>query len=130
MKKYFFAMGILCCLFASCDKDNSTTPPSNSEVKYEVITSSGEWFGEWFDKAGKREVMTQAPWNKSNWTLTFTPDALPFEMMCQATTTCICKGTDTSPSVTVNLYVGGKLVKSETNNFAKGVTTAVFKIEK
>ena len=49
-------------------------------------------------------------------------------MMCHATSNCICFGTATSPDVTVNLYVGDKLVKSETSNWAKGETTAVFDV--
>jgi hypothetical protein len=129
MKNYFCSLCLLSFLLLSCGKESSFAPPANHEVKYEVITSSGEWFGEWLDENNNRSVITQPPMNKSGWTLTFTPKKYPFDLTCHATAECICHGTPTSPDVTVNLYVDGKLVKTETNNFAKGVTTAVYKLE-
>lgn len=129
MKYYFCSMLILSFLFLSCGKDNNNAPPINHEVKYEVTTSSGEWFGEWIDGSNKREVMTTPPWNKSGWSTTFVPTTYPIDLTCHATTTCICKSTSSSPDVTVNVYVDGKLVKTETNNWSKGVTTAVYKLE-
>jgi hypothetical protein len=129
MKYYFCSMLMMALIFCSCGKDNTAAPPTNHEVKYEVTTSSGEWVGEWIEGNNKRESMTTPPWNKSGWTLTFTPTIYPIDLTCVANTVCICKSTPTSPDVTVNIYVDGKLVKTETNNWAKGVTTAVYKLE-
>ncbi len=117
---------------SSCDKDQNNVPPANHVVKYEVLTSSGDWFGEWVDENNKKVVMTQAPLNKSGWTFTFSPKTYPIELNCHATADCgTCNSTRTaSPDVTVNVYVDDKLVKTEINNWAKGVTTALFKLEK
>lgn len=130
-KNIIYALLLGITLLSACKKDenmvNTTKAP---ELKYEVITSAGNWFGEWDDANGKRAALAGSPLNKTGWTYTFTPASLPFQMVCHATADCGgCQGTSTAPDVTVNLYIDGKKVKTETNNYAKGVTTAVFEVK-
>ena len=119
----------------SCKKEETPAPPRPDDflVTYEVITTSGTWFGEYYKYNGERGytsdpgspfVAMQSPWKYN-----FKPASIPMEIYCHATTTCICSGTPTSPDVTVNLYVNGKLVATETNNWAKGVTSAIYKLQ-
>jgi hypothetical protein len=137
MKKLLVLLLVNCSLFLSCSRSNDPSPnPPQPEtlVTYEVITSSGTWFGEYFNDKQQRLYTNDATSGvvfpqPSGWKYTFKPAAFPFQMFCHATTTCQCSGTPTSPDVTINFYVNGILVKSETNNWAKGVTTIVYDIQ-
>jgi hypothetical protein len=137
MKKLIFLSLVGCSLFLCCRPSNDPNPnPPQPEtlVTYEVITSSGTWFGEYFNDKQERlythDVASGVVFPQpSGWKYTFKPATLPFQMYCHATTTCQCSGTSTSPDVTINFYVNGKLMKSETNNWAKGVTSIVYDIQ-
>lgn len=119
-------------LLISCKKDETPAPPRPDEVlvTYEVITSSGTWYGEYYKYNGERGY-TSAPGapfvaTASPWRYSFKPASRPMYIYCHGTSTCHCSGTPTSSDVTVNLYVNDKLVASETNNWAKGVTSAIY----
>lgn len=122
----------------ACEDETTETRNDEMEVRYEVTTSRDGWVGEWFNSKGEREYSpsTTTPANPtpppgiflpSGWTYTYkaTP---PFSMMCHATTV-LRPNEPNSPSVTVKLYLNGNLVKTETDNWAKGVTTAVYEVE-
>jgi hypothetical protein len=135
MKNFSLLIFATVAFLVSCKKDEVPTPPRPDEVlvTYEVITSSGTWFGEYYKYNGERGytsppgspgdpfVPTPSPWRYS-----FKPASRPMYIYCHGTSTCICSGTPTSPDVTVNLYVDGRIVASETNNWAKGVTSALY----
>ncbi len=119
---------VLAMMVASCKSD--VTPDANAEtaLAYEVITSSGKWFGEYFDQTGAR-VQTTPLEQLSGWKYEFKTSQKPFQMFLNATSSMPTFGTATSPDVTINFYVDGKLVKTETNNWAKGVTSIVFDVK-
>jgi hypothetical protein len=97
-------------------------------MTYEVITSSGKWFGEYFDQTGAR-AYTNPSELPSGWKYEIKTDKLPFQMFLNATSSCVCFGTSTSPDITINFYVNDKLVKTEKNNWAKGVTSIVYDVQ-
>jgi hypothetical protein len=132
MKKLIYLF--LLVIFAiACEDETTETRNGEKEVTYEVITSRDLWFGEWFNNKGEREYSQKGDalpdyiGSASGWKYTYkaTP---PFSMMCHATTV-LEPNTPNSPSVTVKLYLDGILVKTETDNWAKGVTTAVYKVQ-
>jgi hypothetical protein len=119
----FLSLTLLLSAF-TCDDDESA---SKHTIKYEVITSSGKWSGEYEDEHGDRiNLPNVGPVEEvSGWTYSFTPDSIPYEAHVFAEASCPeCDGTrDPSPDCTVNIYVDDKLVVSETNKWAKGVTS-------
>jgi hypothetical protein len=119
MKKLIIALLSIVCLTISCTNESVLVQPTH-EVKYEVNSGFADWLGGWTDENGTHEPKL----NKNGWTITFTPPRLPFQLNCNAVAMCPC-GTNL-PDVTINLYVDGKLVKTETNNIAQGKTKAVF----
>ena len=120
-------LAILLLLFAGCKKEeNAALKPLDYTLTYEVITSTGEWFGAYNDSTGKRVNTGTAMAN--GWTYTFRLKSLPFTMHVDATTSCGCAGSSTSPDVTINFYSNGVLFKSEKNKWAKGVTSLDFDI--
>lgn len=137
MKKLIYLFLLL--IFAiACEDETTQTRNDEMEVRYEVTTSTDGWMGEWFNSKGEREyspgTTTATTPNPgpvvilpSGWTYSYkaTP---PFSMMCHASTDRE-RNVPSSPSVTVKLYLDGTLVKTETDNWAKGVTTAVYEVE-
>jgi hypothetical protein len=120
MKK--IVLGLLVCLaIASCKKDKHELKPFDYTLTYEVITSSGKWFGEYIDSTGAH-VLTNGLLS-SGWKYTFKLKSFPFEMFVSATSDSRFSGSAGSPDVTINFYSNGVLFKTETNNWAKGVTS-------
>ena len=100
------------------------------QLTYEVITNNDvQWNGEYNDASGKR-VLAQ-PLNLPNgWIYTFQPDSLPFEMFIFAEANCACNASrDNAEDVIINFYVNDEMVKSDTNTWAKGVTSLLYNVE-
>lgn len=116
---------LLGCLFlAGCQND----PDPKHNLTYEVLTSEGDWNGEYDDASGTRTYVESL--QPSGWRYSFVPASLPFEMFIFAEADCPpCNGTrDPSPDVTINFYVDGVLVKTSTNAWAKGVNSLLYTI--
>lgn len=134
MKKFITLLLASFSLFLSCTPTNDPNSPQRIPLAtIEVITSSGTWVGEWFNAKGER-IGTAGPngeptFMPSGWKLSFRPQKLPFELFCNAEAATGLVGSPASPDVTVNLYVDGIRVASETNKYAKGVTTADYIIQ-
>lgn len=128
MKFPFTALFSLLIILSSCTKEEPQLPVIIPEVTYEVVTSSGNWFGEWRDANGKLTGSDVKSSYESGWVRTFTPNALPFELNCRASTSVFTVNPSGAPDVTVNLYIDGKLVASETNRFGVGITQAKFQL--
>jgi hypothetical protein len=116
----------LCLSFIHCKK-HTENKPLDYTLTYEVITSSGTWFGEYKDSTGQ-QIQTGLAM-PSGWKYTFKLKNLPCEMFVNATVSCICSGSPTSPDVTINFYSNGDLFKTETNTWAKGVASLGFEIK-
>jgi hypothetical protein len=117
---------LVCVAGMACNKDEHQLKPLDYTLTYEVITTSGEWFGEYNDSTGKRIVTGSLP---SGWRYTFKLKELPFDMFMSATTTCSCINSPTAPDVIVNFYSNGIIFKTEKNNWAKGVTSLDFQMQ-
>lgn len=134
MKTLVLLILALGSLFFSCTREHQAPPrPDMNNITYEVITSSGTWFGEYFNEKQER-LYTSPPGGvfvaqASGWKFNFRPTFKPIQLYCHATSTCICSGTATSPDVRVNIYVDGNLVATNTNNWAKGVTSVVYDLQ-
>jgi hypothetical protein len=115
-----------CLLFFNCKK-YAEEKPLEYTLTYEVITSSGTWFGEYKDSTGQHVQTGLAM--PSGWTYTFKLKSLPFEMFINATTSCLCSGGPSSPDVIINFYSNGGLFKTDTNTWAKGVTSLGFELK-
>jgi hypothetical protein len=114
-----------CFFFFQCKKHTTGKLPTY-KLTYEVITSSGSWFGEYKDSTGNHiQTSTSMP---SGWKYTFYLKSLPFAMFVNATTTCVCAASPSSPDVTINFYSNDTLFKTETNTWAKGVTSLEFEL--
>ncbi len=132
MKKCIWVSVIFIAIVAmSCKKAevliSNSKQPAEMKLTYEVITSDGKWFGEYNDKDGKRAYTNMELEN--GWKNEIIVSKLPFTMFVNATSSCICFGTPSSPDVTINFYINGKLAKTEKNNWAKGVTSLEYKID-
>lgn len=127
MKKLLLFLSVLSLAMTACKGDGDVAPKSEIKLAYEVITSSGKWFGEYFDASGKR-IQTNPLEQESGWKYEFKVGEAPFQMFLNATSSCSCFGTASSPDVTINFYVNDKLVKTERNNWAKGVTSIVYDV--
>lgn len=116
---------LLALLFLQCKKTH-VEEDLNYVLTYEVITTSGTWFGEYTDSALRRVATSQAL--PSGWRYTFKLKYRPFEMFMSATTTCLCPNSPTSPDVIINFYSNGSLFKSDTNTWARGVSSLTFEL--
>ena len=114
-------------MFSACKKNTVELKPLEYTLSYEVITSSGTWFGEYNDSTGKHASTNNSM--PSGWKYTYKLKSLPFDMFINATSTCVCSGTATSPDVTINFFSNGTLFKTVTNNWAKGVTSLDFHLQ-
>ncbi len=121
-------------LSVACKEDDIQNARSGREaapqLKYEVITVSDVlWNEEYDDNLGNR--VGAMPLNlPSGWTYTFKPDSLPFEMFVFAESNCIYPDSrDDAEDVIINFYVDDKLVKTDTNTWAKGVTSLQYMIK-
>ena len=132
MKKVPYLLAGFLVLMVACKKDSPSSASRDVTLTYEVITTSGTWFGEYNDQSGTRintKPTEQAPVLQSGWKFNFKPQSHPFEMFINASSTCICMGTPTSPDVTINLYVDGNLVKTATNNWTKGQAAISYDVQ-
>jgi hypothetical protein len=122
MKRFIVLLPLFILLFSCGEKDE----PAGTEVKYEVITSSGKWFGEYIDKTGvKICTCNQAQLlEASGWTLVFRVTEKPFTLHVDATTDSPLFGEAGAPDVTTNIYVNNELVATNTSNWAPGVASA------
>lgn len=126
MKKialFIYALAIWAC---QNDGENVIT----YQVKYEVVTSSGKWHGEYITEAGEKVcICTASQLEASGWTYQFSVTKLPFILHIDATTSEASFGTPDAPDVTTNIYVDNKLVSANTNNWAKGVASSDYTIQ-
>jgi hypothetical protein len=131
MKKFLLFFALCLPLAWSCnstDDINAQQRIANDEINvtYEVTTATGKWFGEYFDATGAR-IQTSPLEQSSGWKYSFKVSKRPLDLMMHATSSCLCENTP-RPDVTVKVYINDQLVKTETNNWAKGVTTAVYSL--
>ena len=126
MKNGIFLFGVLLFLFA-CDDD--TGEIALTQVKYEVLTSSGNWYGEYIIETGEKVCICGPPLKSNGWTYSFRVKDKPFTLHIDATSECICTGDPGAPDVTTNIYVDNKLVATNTSNWAPGVASADFVIK-
>jgi hypothetical protein len=120
---FVLSLGLWAC-------QNDAEPAGISQVKYEVITTSGKWSGEYIIDTGEKVcACTQAELKSSGWTLEFDVTNKPFELHIDATTERLGSGDPTTPDVTTNIYVNNKLVATNTSNWAPGVASADYTIQ-
>jgi hypothetical protein len=120
----------LCCLaiFALGCRDNNSAKQIPKEcLNYEVITSSGNWNGEYDDASGTRVNIhcSQVVGFIRSYQITGCLICSSFaEADCPP-----CDGTrDPSPDVSIDFYVDGKQVKTSTNAWAKGVNSLLYTV--
>ena len=111
---------------ATACQDDAPTDVSTKMVVYEVITSSGNWFGSYHTETGENRCVCKPPLAPSGWQYTFEASA-PFELHLDATAERYA-GTADAPQVTTNIYVAGELVATNTSNWASGVASADYTI--
>lgn len=102
----------------SCTEDEKVT----YDIKYEVLTASGEWFGEYIIETGEKLCNCDHPLLPSGWTYSFQVTKTPFVAHIDATSTCWCH------DVTTNIYVNNKLVVTNTSNWGLGLSSADYNI--
>lgn len=126
MKKialFICSLTILAC-------QNDVEPAKTYQVKYEVITSSGKWHGEYVTETGIKVCLcTAEQLGSTGWTYQFNVTKKPFTLHIDATTSESSFGTPSAPDVTTNIYVNNELVNTNTNNWAKGVTSVDYIIQ-
>ncbi|MGB3850910.1 MAG: hypothetical protein WA958_13145 [Tunicatimonas sp.] len=111
---------------AAC-QDDAPTDTSTKTVVYEVITDSGNWFGSYTTETGENYCICGPPLAPSGWRYSFEVSTVPFELHVDATVEC-CADRPDAPDVTTNIYVDGKLVVSNTSNWAPGVASADYTV--
>lgn len=125
MKNTVLLLLALICIVGCREEEN---PPTVS-VKYEVITTSGPWFGEYIDGTGTKICTCNSQLLLPNgWTLEFNVAMRPFVLHIDATAGTNV-GQNNMPDVTTNIYVDNKLVATNTSNWAQGVASADWVIE-
>ena len=111
--------------YYSCDeRDESET----FDVKYEVVTTSGDWHGEYIDEKQQKICLCAQPLPGSGWTYSFSVKETPFTLHLDATTASSQMGEAGAPDVTTKIYVNGDLVANATSNWAPGVASADYVI--
>ena len=115
---------LLFAVFA-CEKDE----PAPVDVKYEVLTESGDWHGEYINEKGEKTCFCEIPLPSNGWTYTFTVKERPFTLDIDATTDSSISGQAGAPDVTTNIYVNDKLVATNTSNWAPGVASSDFVVK-
>ncbi len=128
MKKHVFLA--VCLMAFGCKTATSDDPVKTYSVKYEVITGDqGKWFGEYINEVNTKVCLCTADQLKSNgWVYQFSITKKPFVLHIDATTEKNF-GNPGAADVTSNIYVDGKLVASNTNKWAPGVTSADYTIQ-
>ena len=112
---------MLLAIVTACQDD----APANATktVVYEVITSSGNWFGSYTTETGENYCICKPPLAPSGWRYSFEVFTVPFELHVDATAEC-CADRPDAPDVTTNIYVDGELAATNTSNWAPGVAAA------
>jgi hypothetical protein len=129
----FMVIALLTLLVVtSCTDDNtddSTVRKSeNIEVRYEVVTASTGWFGEYVVESGEKVCHCSAPLLHSGWTYSFKVQEKPFNLHIDATVDGLT-GEPGTPDITTNIYVNDQLVASNTSNWTKGVASADYEVK-
>lgn len=109
----------------ACKEDE----PDPVEVKYEVLTESGDWFGEYINENGEKICFCEQPLPTHGWTYSFMVKKRPFTLHIDATTDNSQFGQPGAPDVTANIYVNNELVVSNTSNWAPGVASADYEVK-
>jgi hypothetical protein len=116
----------------SCNDDNiddvKIKKSEKIEVRYEVLTASTGWFGEYIVESGEKICHCSAPLLPSGWTYSFNVEEKPFNLHIDATVDGVT-GESATPDITTNIYVNDELVASNTSNWAKGVASADFEVK-
>ena len=123
-----YAILFLLLVTISCNDESPDAQPPVT-VKYEVITSEGLWFGEYIVQSGEKDCICSPPLGENGWTYSFEVNEIPFTLHIDATTE-INFGSPGAPDVTTNIYVNDILVATNTSNWAPGVASADYVIEK
>ncbi|MBL7872877.1 MAG: hypothetical protein JNM78_14770 [Cyclobacteriaceae bacterium] len=118
---------LLILMLAACKDD--AVEITSAGVTYEVLTTSGNWYGEYIDETGKKICFCSQPLPVGGWTHSFAVSTKPFTLHIDGTTECVCMGQMGAPDVTTNIYVNKKLVATNTSNWAPGNASADFVIE-
>jgi hypothetical protein len=123
-------IAIFICSLAILACQNESEPTKTYQVKYEVLTSSGKWHGEYITETEEKVcICTAEQLASSGWTYQFNVTKKPFVLHIDATTSEASFGTPDAPDVITNIFVDNQLVSTNTNNWAKGVTSADYTIE-
>lgn len=112
-------------LLLSCNQEDEN--PS-TQVKYEVITTSDGWFGEYIIETGEKICTCPTTILPSGWTYSFRVTEVPFTLHIDATSEKNI-GEVGAPDVTTNIYVNDELVATNTSNWAPGVASADYVIK-
>jgi hypothetical protein len=119
-------------LVMSCKDDSldevKVRKSENIEVRYEVVTASAGWFGEYVVESGEKICHCSAPLLPSGWTYSFNVEEKPFNLHIDATVDGIT-GEAGTPDITTNIYVNDQLVASNTSNWTRGVASADYEVK-
>ena len=96
-------------------------------IKYEVLTNEGNWYGEYISETGEKICICSLPLPVTGWTYAFTITEKPFVTHIDATSDA--NTGDYMPDVTTNIYVNDKLVATSTSNWAPGIASADIRVE-
>jgi hypothetical protein len=119
------------CSLAVCACQDDVDTIKTYQVKYEVITTSGKWFGEYIVETGEKLCTCNDTelLKPSGWKLEFQVKTnRPFDLHIDGTTDGDF-GNPGAPDVTTNIYVNNKLVATNTSNWAPGVASADYVIK-
>jgi len=125
MKKLLAILLLISFSFHSCDERDE---PETFEVTYEVLTSAGNWHGEYIDEKQEKICLCGLPLPSSGWTYSFSVKHTPYTLHLDATTASSEAGEAGAPDVTTNIFVNGDLVATATSNWAPGVASADYVI--
>lgn len=125
MKKNWIFL-LLLIVIAACQDEAPVGEPVKTVV-YEVITTSGQWYGEYITETGEKQCVCTPPLAPSGWRYSFEVSSAPFDLHLDATSEC-CSDTPDAPEVTTNIYIDGELVATNTSNWAPGVASADYTV--
>ncbi len=127
MKNFTAFLLVLLLTATACQEEEVANRPI-TKVVYEVLTTSGDWFGEYTIETGEKVCICESPLAPSGWRYAFEVTSQPIELHIDASSEC-CHGQTNAPDVTTNIYVNDTLVASNTSNWAPGVASADYRIE-
>ncbi len=115
---------MLLIVVAACQDESAASEPVKTVI-YEVITTSGQWYGGYVTETGEKQCVCTLPLDPSGWRHSFEISSAPFDLHLDATSAC-CSDTPDAPDVTTNIYLDGELVATNTSNWAPGVASVDF----